>query len=62
MDIQAVSMGMAQNRLFEQVGVNLLARSLGNAKEQGQELLKLMASASSAPLAEGAGANVDVFA
>lgn len=62
MDIQAISMDMTQGALFQQVGTSLLARSLGDAKEQGRELLKLMASATPAPLAAGTGANIDVFA
>ncbi len=62
MDIQALSMDMAQSSLSQQVGTALLSRSLGDAKEQGQELLKLMASATPAPLAEGSGSAIDVFA
>jgi hypothetical protein len=62
MDINALSMDMAQSQLATQVGTSLLARSLGDAEAQGAALLKLLSSAAPAPLAEGSGQAIDLLA
>ena len=48
MDIQALSMDMAQSKVSDQVGATMLAKSLNGMREQGAELEKLLGSA--APL------------
>ncbi|HTX71944.1 MAG TPA: YjfB family protein [Rectinemataceae bacterium] len=60
MDIQGVSMDLAQSRLLDQVSVAMLSKSLKGAQEQSGELLKMLSSA--APLPEGSGQKVDLFA
>jgi hypothetical protein len=45
MDIQRLSMDMAQTRLQDQVGSKVMSMALGQAKEQSAALLKLMDSA-----------------
>lgn len=53
-------MSLSQGRLQNQVGVSLLSKSLRGMEEQGAELLKILGSV--APLAEGSGTRIDVFA
>ena len=60
MDIGAASIELAQSKLSDQVGTALLAKGLKTAEEQGSSLLKMLGSA--APLPEGSGQNVDLFA
>jgi hypothetical protein len=60
MDIQALSMEMAQSKVSDQVGASVLAKSLQGMREQGADLERLLSSA--APLPEGSGQNVDSFA
>lgn len=45
MDIQQLSMDLAQTRLQDQVGSKVMSMALGQAKEQSAELLTLMNSA-----------------
>lgn len=45
MDIQQLSMDMAQTRLQDKVGTKVMSMALGQAKEQSAALLKLMDSA-----------------
>jgi hypothetical protein len=60
MDIQSLSMDVAQSNISDQVSVSMLSKSIKGMKEQGAELVQLMGSA--APLPEGSGQNVDLFA
>jgi hypothetical protein len=60
MDIQSLSMDMAQSKLSDQVGTTMLAKSLGGMQEQGDALLKLLGPAS--PLPEGSGTKIDTYA
>jgi hypothetical protein len=60
MDITSVSMDTAQSSLLGQVGVTVLAKSLKGEQEQAADLLKGLASP--APLPEGSGQRVDLFA
>jgi hypothetical protein len=60
MDIQSLSMDMAQSKVADQVGASMLAKSLKGMDEQGAELLKLLGPV--APLASGSGEKVDTFA
>lgn len=53
-------MDMAQAKVSDQVGTAMLAKSLRGAEEQGSDLLKLLGP--TAPLAEGSGTKVDLFA
>jgi hypothetical protein len=59
MDIQGLSMDMAQSKLADQVGVSMLAKSLRGIEEQGADLVKLLEPA---PLAAGSGSKIDLFA
>jgi hypothetical protein len=60
MDIQSLSMEMAQSKVMDQVGASMLGKSLAGMKEEGAEVVKLMGA--SAPLPEGSGGNVDTYA
>jgi hypothetical protein len=53
-------MDVAQSNISDQVSVSMLSKSIKGMKEQGAELVQLMGSA--APLPEGSGQNVDLFA
>jgi hypothetical protein len=58
MDITSVSMDSAQARVQDQVGTIMLAKGLKGEEEQASDLLKILG----APLPEGSGRNVDLFA
>lgn len=60
MDIQAISMDSARSNLLDQVGVSMLAKGLKGDQQQATDLLKSLNTA--APLPEGAGTRVDLFA
>ena len=60
MDIASVSMNSAQANLQNQVGTIMLAKGLKGEQDQAADLLKILGSP--APLAEGSGQNVDLFA
>ena len=60
MDIQSLSMDMAQSKLSDQVGTTMLAKSLGGMQEQGDALLNLLGPASTLP--EGSGTKIDTYA
>jgi hypothetical protein len=60
MDIQSLSVDMAQSKIQDQVGTTMLAKSLKGMDEQGAELLKLLGPVS--PLAEGSGTKIDTLA
>ena len=63
MDIQRLSMDMAQSRLQEQVGTKVMTMTLGQAKEQSAALLTLMNSAVLPAVSDPAlGQNVDLLA
>ena len=60
MDIQAMSMNSSQNSLLSQVDVTMLSKGLKAQEQQAADLLKGLPSA--APLAEGTGQRIDLFA
>jgi hypothetical protein len=60
MDIQTLSMDMAQAKVTDQVGTAVLAKSIKGMDEEGAELLKILDSAG--PLPEGSGGKVDLLA
>jgi hypothetical protein len=60
MDIQAVSMDSAQSNLLDQVGVTMLAKGLKGEEAEAADLLKSLGSP--APLADGSGTRIDLFA
>jgi hypothetical protein len=63
MDIQQLSMDMAQTRLQDQVGTKVMSMALGQAKEQSAELLKLMNSSALPAFADPSlGQKVDLLA
>jgi hypothetical protein len=63
MDIQKLSMDMAQTRLQDQVGTRVMSMALGQAKEQSAELLRLMNSAALPAVTDPAlGNKVDLLA
>lgn len=57
MDIQSISMGMSQSDILSKVGTSMLAKGLKGAQEEAVDLLKSLA-----PLPEGSGTRVDLFA
>jgi len=63
MDIQQLSMDMAQTRLQDQVGTKVMSMALGQAKDQSAALLTLMNSAALPVISDPAlGQQVDLFA
>jgi hypothetical protein len=63
MDIQQLSMDMAQIRLQDQVGTRVMSMALGQAKDQSEALLKLMNSAALPTITDPAlGQKVDILA
>jgi hypothetical protein len=59
MDISAISMDLTQSNLMGQVGTSMLAKNLKGEQEQAASLLKGLGAA---PLPEGSGQHVDLFA
>ncbi|AEJ20281.1 YjfB family protein [Gracilinema caldarium] len=63
MDIQQLSMDLAQTRLQDQVGTRVMSMALGQAKDQSEALLKLMNSAALPAVSDPAlGQNIDLLA
>ena len=62
MDIAALSMGLAQAEVADQVGTRILANSLDLARERGEDVVALISSAAMPPLEEGSGGLVDSYA
>ena len=63
MDIAGLSMANAQTSVKSEASMAILAKGLDAMKQDGAALAKLMESAPvAAPLPEGVGASVDVFA
>jgi len=60
MGISAISLDLGQSYLLDQVGSVMLGKTLKGAQSQAAELLKALPTP--APLAEGAGRLVDLFA
>jgi hypothetical protein len=60
MDIQGISMDSARSNLLDQVGVSMLAKGLKGEQAEAADLLKSLGQA--APLAEGTGTRIDLFA
>jgi hypothetical protein len=60
MNISSVSMDLSGSYLQDLVGMSVLKKSLGGAEEQATRLLKALPTP--APLAEGSGTVVDLFA
>jgi len=60
MEIASIGMDFAQSNLLDQVGTVMLAKSLKGAQEQATDLLKAIPT--SAPLPEGSGQRIDLFA
>jgi hypothetical protein len=60
MSISAVSMDLSGSYLQDMAGMSLLKKSLGAAEDQASQLFKSLQAP--APLAEGSGTLVDVFA
>lgn len=61
MDIAKLSSEMAQDSLMNAVGTTMLSKSLDAAQSNADGLARLMESAA-APLPEGSGRKVDLFA
>jgi c-di-AMP phosphodiesterase-like protein len=61
MDIAALSMGLSQAELADQVGTRVLANSLDLAKDRGEDMVALISSATVPPLEEGSGGLVDSY-
>jgi|GEM_PF-2306541 len=59
--ISSVGSGGAPSELLDQVGTAMLAKGLRGAEQQMSDLLKGLGPAS-APLPEGSGQRVDLFA
>lgn len=60
MDIAALSTDLAQSKVADQVGTTMLAKGLKAAEQQGNDLVKLLGNP--APLPQGLGQNIDLFA
>ena len=63
MDIPALSMGLAQSKVMDQVGTAVLSMALDTVEQQGNKLLELMgASAQEMELSvhPNLGANIDI--
>jgi hypothetical protein len=61
MDIPSLSMQLSQNSVQMQAGVSLLKSSIDMMKTNGAGVVSLIDSAR-APLAEGSGTQIDVYA
>ncbi len=60
MEIQSIGMDSARSGLLGQVNVTMLSKTLKGEQEQAADLMKVLGSA--APLPEGSGTRVDLFA
>jgi hypothetical protein len=60
MSISAVSMDLSSSYLQDMAGMSLLKKSLGAAEDQAAQLFKSIQTP--APLPEGSGTRVDLFA
>ena len=61
MDIAALSMGLSQTRVLNEVGTAVLAKSLDTMESSGEQTVDLMKSSMELSVNPAIGANIDVY-
>ena len=61
MDIAALSMGLSQTRVLNEVGTAVLAKSLDTMESSGEQMVDMMKSSMELYVNPAIGANIDVY-
>ena len=61
MDIAALSMGLSQTRVLNEVGTAVLAKSLDTMDSSGEQMVDMMKSSMELSVNPAIGANIDVY-
>ncbi|MCI9201264.1 MAG: putative motility protein [Lachnospiraceae bacterium] len=61
MDIAALSMGLSQTRVLNEVGTAVLAKSLDTMESSGEQMVDMMKSSMELSVNPAIGANIDVY-
>ncbi len=61
MDIAALSMGLSQTRVLNEVGTAVLAKSLDTMESSGEQMVDMMKSSMELSVNPAIGANIDDY-
>lgn len=61
MDIAALSMGLSQTRVLNEVGTAVLAKSLDTMESSGEQMVDMMKSSMELSVNPAIGVNIDVY-
>ena len=61
MDIAALSMGLSQTRVLNEVGTAVLAKSLDTMESSGEQMVDMMKSSMELSVNPAIGANIDAY-